>query len=120
MVDISIHLFFICVLIILYWMVGYRVRKLKYFIAVVILFITIGFAAINYTLSIDGDTELTGDLSDFKVYYSEIKVNGVDSPESIICDTELYVFGVIDTVDYDITNSSKFFDADQDELYWCP
>lgn len=92
-------------------------RKLKYFIAVVILFITIGFAAINYTLSIDGDTELTGDLSDFKVYYSELKINGVDSPEAIISDTELYVSGVIDTVgdtytvDYDITNSSKLFDA---------
>lgn len=35
-------------------------RKLKYIIFVVILFITIGFATINYTLSIDGDTELSG------------------------------------------------------------
>ena len=66
-------------------------RKLKYIIFVVILFITICFATINYTLSIDGDTELSGDLSDFKVYFSQLKINGVDSPESIISDTE-YMF----------------------------
>ena len=65
-------------------------RKLKYIIFVVILFITIGFATINYTLSIDGDTELSGDLSDFNVYFSQLKINGVDSPESIISDDYTY------------------------------
>ena len=52
-------------------------KKLKMIIFVLILFLTIGFATVNFTLSLDGNAQLSGDLSDFNVYFSNVKVNGV-------------------------------------------
>ncbi len=51
-------------------------RKTKYFIILVLLFICIGFASLSVTLSINGKANVISDLDDFKVYFSDVIVNG--------------------------------------------
>jgi len=92
-------------------------KKIKKIIPILIIFLTIGFAAVNYTLSLDGDANLTGDLEDFKVYFSRVLINGVED-NSIVSSTTTLDFhnkltniGQEYIVDYDITNASKYFDA---------
>jgi hypothetical protein len=64
-------------------------KKIKYIIPLVILFIAIGFAAISYTLKLDGNAGLAGDLDNFNVYYSNTYVNGVEDYSVITSPTEL-------------------------------
>ena len=45
-------------------------KKIKYIIPLVILFIAIGFAAISYTINLEGNASLASDLDKFNVYYS--------------------------------------------------
>lgn len=92
-------------------------RKIKYIIPILLLFLVIGFATVNYTLGIDGNTEITGDLADFKVYFSKILVNGIENNNAATSTTSLYLDGILEkvgnsyTVTYDVTNASKYFDA---------
>ena len=53
-------------------------KYIKYIIPVLIIFLTIGFAATNVTLSITGDAYIASDLEDFEVYISSIKLDGVE------------------------------------------
>ena len=43
---------------------------------IVVLFMVIGYAAYNTTINIYGNGKLAENLSDFKVYLSNLKVNG--------------------------------------------
>jgi hypothetical protein len=52
-------------------------RNTKYLIGILLLFMTIGFAAISTSLSITGKTTVATTIDDFKVYFSDVKVNGV-------------------------------------------
>ena len=92
-------------------------KKIKYIIPLVILFIAIGFAAISYTLNLDGNASLAGDLDNFNVYYSNTYVNGVEdysvitSPTELDFTTTLKEPGTTYSITYDVTNGSKHFDA---------
>ena len=92
-------------------------KNIKKIIPILIIFLTIGFAAVNYTLSLDGDTNLTGDLEDFKVYFSRVLINGVEDNSIVSSATELNFSNKLTNIgqeyiiDYDITNGSKYFDA---------
>ena len=89
----------------------------KYMIAVIVLMV-VGFAAVSTSLFVNGSTNIIGKKDDFKVYYSDAKVNGVqdlsivESETSLRFSTELDTLGQTYVIEYDVTNSSKNYDAD--------
>ena len=92
-------------------------RKMKYFIFVLLFFMVIGFAAVSVSLSIGGNATVVTDIEDFKVYYSDVKVNDVQdltlvkSDTELVFDINLYEPGETVVVSYDVTNGSSVFDA---------
>lgn len=92
-------------------------RKVKYLIPVVILFLTIGFASVNSSLSMNGDTIVNSDIDDFNVYFSNVLVNGerdlsiVQSSTQLDFSTILEDLGNTYVIEYEITNGSSAFDA---------
>ena len=89
-------------------------KYIKYLIPMFIIFLTIGFAATNVTLSITGDAYIASDLEDFEVYISSIKLDGVEDITLLKSSTEFeLVIAEIGeyTIDFEITNSSMKFDA---------
>ena len=92
-------------------------RKIQYFIFILLFFMVIGFAAVSVSLSIGGNATVVTDIEDFKVYFSDVKLNDVQDLTLVKNDTEL-VFNVnlnepgeTVVVSYDVTNASKLFDA---------
>lgn len=81
------------------------------------MFMTIGFAAISTSLSITGKTTVATTIDDFKVYFSDVKVNGVQDLSLVENETALnfdfYIeeVGTSYTIDYNVTNGSKYYDA---------
>ena len=92
-------------------------RKVKYLIPVLILFLTIGFASVNSSLSMNGDTIVNSDIDDFNVYFSNVLVNGerdlsiVQSSTQLDFSTILEDLGNTYVIEYEITNGSSAFDA---------
>lgn len=92
-------------------------KNTKYLIGILLLFMTIGFAAISTSLSITGKTTVTTTIDDFKVYFSDVKVNGVQDLSLVENETTLnfdfYIeeVGTSYTIDYNVTNGSKYYDA---------
>lgn len=92
-------------------------RKMKYVIWVLILFMVIGFATVTVSLSLSGNAILTGDIGDFKVYFSDVKMNDeqnlrlVKSETEIMFDVLLQEIGTTYKISYDVTNASSMFDA---------
>ena len=84
---------------------------------VALLLMAVGFAAVSTTLLINGTSVLKKNTDDFKVYYSSAKVNGVEDSSVVVDDTHLSFKTTLDTLgqtyvlDYDVTNSSKNYDA---------
>ena len=92
-------------------------RKTKYFIILVLLFICIGYATISVSLSINGNATVASDIEDFKVYFSDVLVNDVQSLNlvksdgELVFDANLNLLGDTYKISYDVTNGSKLFDA---------
>ena len=92
-------------------------RKMKYLIGILLLFMVIGFATVTVSLSLSGNARLTGDIGDFKVYFSDVKMNDeqnlrlVKSETEIIFDVLLQEIGTTYKISYDVTNASSMFDA---------
>ena len=92
-------------------------RKTKYFIILVLLFICIGFASLSVTLSINGKANVISDLDDFKVYFSDVIVNGEQDLSLVKSDKELVFNALMKNVgdeykiEYQVTNGSSVFDA---------
>ena len=92
-------------------------RKAKYFIPLFILFLTIGFATVNQTLSIKGSATNQSNIDDFTVYFSDVLVNDVQdltlvkNENELVFTTTLEELGNQYKITYDITNGSKYFDA---------
>ena len=92
-------------------------RKMKYVIGILLLFMVIGFATVTVSLSLSGNARLTGDIGDFKVYFSDVKMNDeqnlrlVKSETEIIFDVLLQEIGTTYKISYDVTNASSMFDA---------
>ena len=92
-------------------------RKMKYIIGIMLLFMIIGFATITISLGINANTKITSDVDDFKVYYSDARLNSVSTPAlinnttSLNFNVDLASLGSQHIIEYDITNGSKMFDA---------
>ena len=82
-----------------------------------LLLMAVGFAAVTTTLVINGTSILKKNTDDFKVYYSDALVNGTQDLSVVVDDTHLSFKTTLDTLgqtyvlDYDVTNSSKNYDA---------
>ena len=70
-------------------------RNTKYLIGILLLFMTIGFAAISTSLSITGKTTVATTFDDFKVYFSDVKVNGVKDLSLRSCKTSPYYLLIV-------------------------
>ena len=87
-------------------------------ILLVVLLLAVGFAAVTTTLFINGTTNIGTNKSDFDVYYSKAKVNGVEDNSVIQDDThivftqEMKKVGETYVLDYDVTNGSRNYDAE--------
>jgi len=92
-------------------------KKTKYLIGFLLLFMIVGFAAISVTLSIRGTTTVASTLDDFKVYFSNVLIDGEQDFSVVRNETELYFDILIEEVGdthnivYDVTNGSKYYDA---------
>jgi len=93
-------------------------KKIKYLIGFLLLFMVIGFAVVATSLSIRGTTTVANTLDDFKVYFSDVKVNDNQDLSLIREDTRLYFDILLEelgdsyVIEYDVTNGSKYYDAD--------
>ena len=93
-------------------------RKTKLVIAFLILFITVGIAAVTTSVFISGSTQLASNPADFQVYFSNVLVNGkqdlslVQSKNSLYFSNVLNEVGECYVISYDVTNASKNYDAD--------
>ena len=93
-------------------------KKLKYEILFIVLFMTVGIAAVSSNLLINGTTQLVSNPNDFLIYFSDVKVNGVqdlslvEDEATLVFNGEFSVVGDKKEITYDVTNSSKNYDAD--------
>ena len=84
---------------------------------IALLLMAVGFAAVSTTLVINGTSTIKKNTDDFKVYYSDALVNGKQDLSVVVDDTHLSFKTTLDTLgqtyvlDYDVTNSSKNYDA---------
>ena len=84
---------------------------------IALLLMAVGFAAVTTTLVINSTSILKKNTDDFKVYYSDALVNGTQDLSVVVDDTHLSFKTTLDTLgqtyvlDYDVTNSSKNYDA---------
>lgn len=84
---------------------------------IALLLMAVGFATVSTTLYLNGSTNIVGNKADFRVYYSSAKVNGVEDNSVVVDDTHLSFKTTLDSLgqtyvlDYDVTNSSKNYDA---------
>ena len=89
----------------------------KKYILIALLVLAVGFAAVSTTLLINGTANIKKNSDDFKVYYSKALVNGIEDNSVVVDDTHLAFKTTLDTLgqsyvlDYDVTNSSKQYDA---------
>ena len=89
----------------------------KKYLLIGLLFIAIGFATVTTTLLINGTSTIKKKDDSFKVYYSDALVNGSQDLSVVVDDTHLSFKTTLDTLgqtyvlDYDVTNSSKQYDA---------
>lgn len=95
--------------------------KKKSLIALIVLVMSIGFAAISTTLIIRGTTKIAENIDDFDVYFSSAELDGEDVSDTVIDDTgktitystsDLKRIGDVSTLTYEVTNASKNYDAE--------
>ena len=92
-------------------------KKLKYQILLTLLFIIIGIATVTTNLIINISTPIASNQDDFLVYFSDVKLNGtqdlslVKNEKELVFNSEFSAVGDKVTIDYDVTNASKNYDA---------
>ena len=92
-------------------------KKTKFAIFFVLLFMIIGVAAVTTNLVINGTVNVAKNPDDFLVYFSDVKVNGtqdlslVESEQKLVFNGEFSALGDKKVISYDVTNASKNYDA---------
>ena len=92
-------------------------KRIKIQIIIALLFIVVGLAAVTTNLIINGSTNISSNQDDFLVYFSDVKLNGtqdlslVKNEKELVFNKEFSAVGDKVTIDYDITNASKNYDA---------
>ena len=91
--------------------------NIKKLIPIILLFIVVGLAIVTTTLGTEGTTPIASNPDDFNVYFSKALVNGVEDQNAIYDSTtinytkKLINIGENYTIEYDVTNASKQYDA---------
>lgn len=96
-------------------------KYIKYLLPILVICLTIGYAATNVTLSINGDAFIASDIDDFDVYFSYVDdYNYSDGISLLKSSTTLYFPdpgtpfnspGETVIFNYEVTNASFAFDA---------
>ena len=95
--------------------------KRKSIIAVTILLLTIGFAAISTTLIINGSTKVGENTDDFSVIFTKASLDGKNVYNSVVDDTkkiitfetsDLKTLNQTSVLSYEVTNNSANYDAE--------
>ena len=79
---------------------------------IVVLFMVIGYAAYNTTINIYGNGKLAENLSDFKVYLSNLKVNGKEVSGINNTKDEFTINDVNGDISVDVINDSTEYDTE--------
>ena len=94
--------------------------KRKSIIAVTILLLTIGFAAVSTTLIINGSTKVGENTDDFSVIFTAASLDGKDVYSTVVDDTkkiitfetsDLKTLNQTSVLTYEVTNNSSNYDA---------
>ena len=75
-------------------------------------FMVIGYAAYNATINIDGNGKIAENLNDFKVYLSNLKVNGTEVSGINNAKDEFIVDNINGDLTVDIVNDSTEYDTE--------
>ncbi len=81
------------------------------------LFLVVGFAAVTSTLVINGNARIASNDDDFDVYFSASFENGkkknslIKDDTHIVFDYDISMIGETYTLEYDVTNGSREYDA---------
>ena len=92
-------------------------KKTKLLILITILFIVVGIAAVTTNLIVNVSTPISANTDDFDVYFSDVYVDGtqdlslVNNTRELVFKYKLSAVGDKKTINYDITNASKNYDA---------
>ena len=95
--------------------------KRKSIIAVTILLLAVGFAAISTTLIINGSTKVGENIDDFSVIFTKATLDGTDVYANVIDDTkkiitfetnDLKTLNQTSVLNYEVTNNSANYDAE--------
>lgn len=87
-------------------------------IMILVLLLAIGFAAVSTTLTLNGTLNIGENTQDIDVYFSKSIEDGVENKKLIKDDTHLEftkdmsLVGDTYTLEYDVTNGSRNYDAD--------
>ena len=81
-------------------------------ILITVLFMVIGYAAYNTTINIYGNGKLAENLSDFKVYLSNLKVNGKEISGINNTKDEFTINDVNGDISVDVINDSTEYDTE--------
>lgn len=90
----------------------------KRLLILIILFLVIGFASVSTVLLINGGVLIGANEEDFDVYFSKAYENSslnmdlIKDKATITFSTQLKTVGEVYVLDYDVTNSSKNYDAE--------
>ena len=79
---------------------------------ITVLFMIIGYAAYNTTINIYGNAKLAENFSDFKVYLSNLKVNGTETDAINENKDEFTINDINGDIDVDIVNDSTEYDTE--------
>ena len=79
---------------------------------IIVLFMVIGYAAYNTTINIYGNGKLAENLSDFKVYLSNLKVNGKEASGINNIKDEFTINDINGDISVDIVNDSTEYDTE--------
>ena len=95
--------------------------KRKSIIAVTILLLTIGFAAVSTTLIINGSTKVGENTDDFSVIFTAASLDGTDVYTNVISEdkktinfstNDLKTLNQTSVLNYEVTNNSSNYDAE--------
>ncbi len=79
---------------------------------IAVLFMVIGYAAYNATINIYGNAKLAENLNDFKVYLSNLKVNGTEVDGINDTKDEFTINDINGDISVDIVNDSTEYDTE--------
>lgn len=94
--------------------------KKRLAIIILLVFMVVGYAAVNTTLNINGNASIAFNAGDFNVYFSKTVLDDVDVTNSILSSDKksftyrtspLYNVGDKSIVDFELTNTSTQYDA---------